>query len=251
MARVETRAVCLRHWPYSETSQTVVLLGETTGLVRVLAKGAKRDDPRFSGGFELTDVGLCELIVPDSGALATAVRWDLERTFPGVRRDLGAFEGAMFAIDLVSGLVGEMDPHPVVFEALVSYLERVGGVSGNGQEAWAALAAFEWLVLSDAGYRPLLDGDAVSGRFRFSPGRGGIVGGAEEGEAVWEVRASTVSLLRGLARGDVVSDGEDGEGFERVAALLAAYAREVLGRDLACASRVFVRGLPRPRDLGG
>lgn len=254
MARVETHAICLRHWPFSETSQTVLLLGETTGLVRAIAKGSRRDDPRFSGGVELTDVAVADVIVPESGALATLAGWDLARVFPGVRRHATAFDAAMFSLDFVAGFLGELDPHPESYRALVTLLGELD--QGVGGSMFPALVRFEWAVLGDVGYRPTLEGEAdAAGLYRFGPDRGGL--GAEPGERAWDVRAGTVDRLRALGGGwsGAGDGGGDGAGpdalagervDERGAALLAAYARELLGRPLAGEERVFSGGLPHP-----
>ena len=65
MADVTDSAVCLRCWDYSETSQTVSLLTREHGILRGLAKGAKRPKASFSGGFDpLTCGQLVAIIKP-------------------------------------------------------------------------------------------------------------------------------------------------------------------------------------------
>jgi hypothetical protein len=46
-------ALCIRQWDWSETSQTVSLFCRTHGIVRGLAKGARRERSSFSGGIDL------------------------------------------------------------------------------------------------------------------------------------------------------------------------------------------------------
>ncbi|HAC09503.1 MAG TPA: DNA repair protein RecO, partial [Phycisphaerales bacterium] len=53
MPTIRDEAVCVRHWDFSETSQTVSLFLRDHGLVRGLAKGARRERGSFSGGFDL------------------------------------------------------------------------------------------------------------------------------------------------------------------------------------------------------
>ena len=43
MASVKDIAICVRHWDWSETSQTVSILCREHGLVRAVVKGARRE----------------------------------------------------------------------------------------------------------------------------------------------------------------------------------------------------------------
>ena len=57
MPAIRDEALCIRHWDWSETSQTVSLFTRTHGLVRGLAKGSRREKSNFSGGIELLTRG--------------------------------------------------------------------------------------------------------------------------------------------------------------------------------------------------
>jgi len=70
-------AIALRHWEYSETSQTVALFTRTHGLLRAMAKGAKREKSNFSGGIETLTRGRAVAIVKQTTDLATLTAWDL------------------------------------------------------------------------------------------------------------------------------------------------------------------------------
>ena len=52
-----TRAICLRTADYSETSQVVHFLTRAHGLVRLLAKGAKRPRSKSGGAIDLLSEG--------------------------------------------------------------------------------------------------------------------------------------------------------------------------------------------------
>ena len=49
MHTLKDTAICIRRWDFSETSQTVSLLTREHGILRGLAKGAKREKGTFSG----------------------------------------------------------------------------------------------------------------------------------------------------------------------------------------------------------
>jgi len=265
MAALRDEAICIRHWDFSETSQTVSLFGREHGLIRGLAKGAKRERGRFSGGIELLTRGEVLAIVKAGRGLATLTDWDLLEIFPGLTRDLAAYHAALYAADLVPHLLAESDPHPRLHDALVHLLRELGGTSAAaaaGAEGEAAappprrdalLLRYQWILLEETGYRPELDQDLELGAaidldesepdetMAFSPSAGGLVADSGEPDR-WRVRISTLRRLRRLAsdpEGDATPTGEDGEATERAARLLAAYLRWVLDREPATMRWVF------------
>ncbi|MBX3389911.1 MAG: DNA repair protein RecO [Phycisphaeraceae bacterium] len=231
MATVHDDAFCIRVWDWSETSQTVSLFCRAHGVVRGLAKGAKRDDARFSGGFELFTRGQVGLILKSSEAMASLTAWDLSHTYRGARASLAAFYCSMAMLDLVNHMVRDHDPHPALFDALASGAAQLGA----GHPVAGALTRFLWSVLVEAGFRPELDRDVRtaqplddSGPLTFDPRLGGFSrssnGAAEEG---WRVRPRTLQLLRTLSEnGNSVCEPED---LLRAARLLYAYVRETAG----------------------
>ncbi len=219
MDPVVDEAVCLRQWDYSETSQTAAMFTRTLGIVRVLGKGTKRNDPRFSGGLEVGTLG--EAVVhPKESGLATLAGWDLLRTFRGARRTLGSHYAVMFALDLPRHLLSEHEPHPEAFDGLVSTLDNLE------EHGWRpVIARWLWRLLDLAGYRPDVSlGPDSDG---FSPELG-LVRSGERGVGVsWAIQQGTAEALVGLATGGVVSD----EDAERAGRLLAWYACEIAGRE--------------------
>lgn len=249
MATIRDEAVCVRHWDWSETSQTVSLLTREHGMLRGVAKGSKREKGPFSGGIELLTRGEVVAIVKSSGAMATLTAWDLLEPFPAVRSSLGGYYVGSYMADLTGQMMREGDPHPRAFDALVGALRSM---SGEGA-ADPALLAYQWALLAECGYAPELARDARTGgalararTYAFAPQLGGFVSDRDPGAPPgWRVRAETLELLREVARGG--SPGTTGEVAERANRLLAAYAREVLGHETASMAIVFG---PTPRAGG-
>ncbi|MEO1584459.1 MAG: DNA repair protein RecO [Planctomycetota bacterium] len=226
MDPVVDEAVCLRQWDFSETSQTAVLFTRKLGIVRVLGKGTRRNDPRFSGGLEVGTLGEA-VVYPKESGLATLAGWDLQQTFRGSRGTLAKHRAAMFAIDVPRHVLPEAEPHPVSYAGLVRTLGDLGG------GAWQpVIARWLWLLLADAGFGPDLSAGERS--VGFSPSRGGLVPAhAEQGAhgVVWRLRGETTRGLVSLAS-DVDAAGVlDPDVAERVGRLLAWYVREIAGRE--------------------
>jgi DNA repair protein RecO (recombination protein O) len=252
MPTITDTAICLRRWDFSETSQTISLFTRDHGVIRGLAKGAKREKGAFSGGLDVLTRGQVVAIVKPGRDLATITEWHLEETFRVLRQRLDANRAGLFMADLVHHMVTVHDPHPDLFDALVRGLRDLSDPARAGD----ALLALQWTLLVETGYRPELDRDAGGGGalpadepvLAFSPRAGGVVVDGSPG-ASWRVRGSTIALLRGVAAG-AIPDDVDAETIGRANRLLAAYCREIVGRELPTMRWMFpdlAAGGPGPR----
>jgi DNA repair protein RecO (recombination protein O) len=272
MPHVNSDAVCVRHWDFSETSQTVSLLTRDLGMLRGLAKGAKRERGQFGGGIDLLTRGQIGALIKPGRELATLTHWDLLETFRHLRERLEANRAAFYMAELVILLIADAHPHPRSYDAFVRGLRGLTEPARLERE----LLEFQWVLLDDCGYRPELTpqgqecgeegGDAET--LAFSPRAGGVVlAGADD--SGWPVRRETIEELRRLALEidnrerpsasgtSPPSEGEDGspgvpaaedaaalaltaaDSTRRASRLLAAYLREVVGTEPVTMSKVF------------
>lgn len=233
VALVHDQAICVRVWDWSETSQTMLLLTRGLGLVRALAKGAKRANSSFSGGVEAMTRG--EILVSTRAMekpgqhLATLASWDLVETFPQTRRSLDAYYAGVVLLDLVQHGLHDADPHPEVFDALVVSLREA---CDGGREKVCVLR-FAWNLLALTGHAPELVADVVSGEvlqsaesYSFLPRRGGFTrdGANSAGEVAWRARDATRQVLIRVAKGERV---EQDETTARAMKMMLSYFREV------------------------
>lgn len=148
-------AICLRRLDYSETSQILLLFTRDHGLVRVIAKGAKRTtkagDSRFSGGIDLLDVGRAVLIHSLERDLSQLTEWSLLDGHLLLRRDLRRLYLAQLAAELVTLVFEEHDPHPEVFDDLGEALHLLSHTDGEESVLVMALR-----LLRSAGLLPEL-----------------------------------------------------------------------------------------------
>lgn len=228
MPTIRDEAICIRHWDFSETSQTVSLLLRDHGVLRGLAKGARRERGSFSGGFDLFTRGEIVAIVKPGRELATLTEWTLLETFPVLRREAPANRMAWYLADLVGRFLQEPEPHPVTWHAMLAALRSVEG----GADVERTTLSFQWRLLCDLGYRPRLDLTDLDGEtVAFSPGSGGVVEDNGAGDR-WRVRRSTIDLLTALDESDgEVPAGADDPGVVRASRLLAAWIRDLLGTE--------------------
>ncbi len=236
MPTISDNAVCIRRWDFSETSQTVSLFTRQHGIIRGIAKGAKREKGSFSGGFDILTQGHLVAIIKPGRDLATLTEWDLQESNRHVRRNLSANRTALYMADLINHMLTDHDPHVALYEAFVEAL----GQLRESELIDLALLVFQWKLLDEAGYAPVLEHDAESGgplpddeqTLAFSASAGGVVADNGGGDR-WRVRAETVHLLRRMNEQGMATKADDPDVIERANRLLAAYMREITGTEPA------------------
>lgn len=229
-------AICLRQHDWSETSQTAVLLTRTHGLIRGLAKGARRPGAAFDGGIEALGVGQIGAIFAPNKDLLTLTSWSCTRHHAAIRRSLSAYAAASFMADLTRRLLAPMDAHPDLADALIFGLDRLDAARHDAaaDHGFTALQ-FAWTALVSAGFAPALPGVAVepesrgrtggaSRAFEFSPDEGDFLKDPRHGRGgeTWRVRAVTVRLLN-LARSNTNPGDAQGVDIARAIRFLTAW----------------------------
>jgi len=249
---IRDEAVCLRRWEFSETSQTVCLLTREHGILRGLAKGARRDRGRFSGGFDILTRGEIVAITKVGRDLATLTDWHLRDTARALRTSLSANKAGLYGVDLMYHMLTDQDPHPALFDQLVRTLSDLADPGNIG----AALLRLQWAVAVECGFRPVTDRDARTGEpipldarsVTFDPEAGGtIIGRTTRG---WQARRSTMDLLAQIEELPEIGPlPVDADCIDRANRLLAAYLRDILGFELNSTQWCFgdLTGRPRSR----
>lgn len=188
MALVRSEGVVLKTYALGDTSRIVVVYTRDLGMVRLVAKGARKSPSRF--GFALEPLSRSRLVFyhkPDRD-LHLVSQADTIAATSAVVNDLARLAHAEAAIELVDRLVWGEEPHVELYDLLVAMLD---GVARAPLAALPALTiAFDLKVASLLGYRPRFDacagcGGTLSSRRLFSPARGGLLcdrcAGAEPG----------------------------------------------------------------------
>lgn len=227
--------ICVRHWEFSETSQTVGVFGRRTGLFRAIAKGSRRPRGSFAGGVDLLVRAEAEVIHSHHGELSTLCSWRPIEVYPRLRGDLGANRAAFYCADLVSRMLEAHDPHPEVFDSLTTFL----GQMEDGSPIAVALLQFQWALLRAGGWQPRLGvapgGPATTETTQFSASLGGVVG--EIASDSWSVRATTIETLRTVVEQSAEGGGGgpaavfDSDSVDRANRLLAAYIRTLINTE--------------------
>jgi DNA repair protein RecO (recombination protein O) len=108
-------AICIRAVDYSETSQVVTLFARLAGKISAIAKGSKRPKSAFDGPIEVLSFGDIVVTGGSRDKLATLTEFEPQPGPGGLRRNLFALHGALFAVELLGHLTDEYDPHPHLY----------------------------------------------------------------------------------------------------------------------------------------
>lgn len=178
MALTRTEGVVLKTYPLGDTSRIAVAYTRDLGLLKLVAKGARKSPSRF--GFALEPLSRSRMVLyhkPDRD-LHLLSQAETLSAIGSELGDLTRLAHAHAALELVDRLVWGEEPHPELYDLLV---ETLSAVRGAPTASLAAVTlAFELQVAGLLGYRPRLDACAqcqreISIRRLFAPARGGML----------------------------------------------------------------------------
>jgi DNA repair protein RecO (recombination protein O) len=244
------KAICLRTSDYSETSQVLQFLTRGEGVVRLLAKGSKRNKSKSGGAIDLLSEGDLVYAATSGTGLSTLMEFAETDPHAALRRDARRLYAAMYMVELAGEMLAESDPHPDVYDLLHSSLARLAQADAP---APAVLAYYQWRLLVNVGVLGQLArcagcGQAVLGEggshmdVHLSPSAGGLLCRDCEGAAADKMPV-TRTALAGLAALYAASEGRrrgakvampDSQADE-VNRLFAYYASHAIGKELKLA----------------
>ena len=159
MPLVETDAIVLHAFDYSETSRILRLATRDAGLQSVLARGARRSKSRFGSALDLFAQGAAQLHLKDGRELQTLGAFDVTRSRVELGEDLGRFAGASALAELVLRFSGAEDVSVQLFEVLTDALDQLAEAP-EGRSVEATLSG-AWRLVAEMGFAPIIDSCAA------------------------------------------------------------------------------------------
>ena len=165
----------LHTYPYKETSLIVETFTRNFGRVALLARGARR--PRSAMRGVLLSFHPLRLGWSGAAELGNLISAEWSGPLQPASRPLGgrALMCGFYLNELLLRLLPRDDPHETLFEVYGQALKQLS----EGQPQGSVLRSFEKRLLSELGYAPLLEREAVSGepiepsrRYVYEPDRG-------------------------------------------------------------------------------
>jgi DNA repair protein RecO (recombination protein O) len=174
---IATPGIVLRRSAYGEADLVVTLLGQHTGRVSALARGARKSTKRFAGGLGMGMAGTASLRDRPGAELMMLESFEVSADRGGLTTDLAKTAHAGYALELCDRLCPSRHPEPKVFAWLETFLSRLDA----GQATVERLRVFELGLLRWLGIGPSFDRCIACGRsdlrgedVRFHADAGGI-----------------------------------------------------------------------------
>lgn len=181
MPLISDRAICVRRFEYSETSQILALFTRDHGLIRMIARGAHRTTKagasKYDGGLDTLDEGDALFTDRLDKDLNTLAEWKLVDGHRALRKSQRPLYLGLYLAEIVAAVFESHDPHPNAFDRFSATLKALS--TPAMEEAALALVLD---LLDESGFMPSLThcvgcerptmGERV---LYFSPARGGIV----------------------------------------------------------------------------
>src|ERR687888_460023 len=171
MGLVETEAVILHTHKLAEADKIVVCMTERAGLVRGVARGARRLKSRFGAGLEPFTLVQLTYFEREARELVSIKGAEIIKSYFGAARDVEALEALGYLAELVREFAPPNQTDPKLFRMLRACVDALA--YEPGQKA-ALLSYCELWTLRLGGFLP---------DYRACAGCGGPFGGAEGGGA--------------------------------------------------------------------
>lgn len=151
MATIETRAVALRTYNLAEADKIVVWFTEAAGVVRGVARGARRLKSRFGAGLEPWTVVRLAYFEKEGRELVSLKTVEIEHSYFSLAGDVET----LVTLDYLSELVLEFMPPNEANPYIYRLLTACGGAFGSVEDSQHALKRyFEVWLLRLAGFFP-------------------------------------------------------------------------------------------------
>lgn len=152
MSLIETEAIILKNYSLAEADKIVLFLTRTHGLVRGVAKGAKRLKSRFGSGLEPFSVINLTYFHKEERELVSIQHIDLKSSLFQKASNVENLITFSYLAELISEFAPPNEPNELLFRMTVACLETVEEVNLAKLRLY-----FEIWLLKIAGYLPFWD----------------------------------------------------------------------------------------------
>jgi DNA repair protein RecO (recombination protein O) len=154
MALIETEALILKSYSLAEADKIVVFLTQEQGLVRGVAKGAKRLKSRFGGGLEPFSIVDLTYYQKEERELVSIRQIDLKKSFFENASNPLFFQKFAYLAELLGEFAPPHEPNERLYRMARICLETA---AENGESLESIALYFEIWLLRLGGYLPFWD----------------------------------------------------------------------------------------------
>lgn len=122
---IKTKALILNSIRWKESSKIVTIYGAQTGRLKIIARGALRNNNSFAG--KLETLYLAELLIDsrNSRTLQILKEIDVLNTFQKCRLDFNIFPYALSVLEIVNQICEETQADEVFFNFILTIIESI------------------------------------------------------------------------------------------------------------------------------
>lgn len=150
MRSYKTDGIILKRINFGEADKILTIFTKKHGKIKILAKGVRRITSRRSPNVELFNC--VTLFVHRGKTFDILTEAQVSNTFTSIRKNLELVGLAYYICELVDGLCAEHQPHPKVYELLLSTLNELD--HGLNLPAGRQVQKFESTLLFELGFLP-------------------------------------------------------------------------------------------------
>lgn len=161
MGLIETEAIVLRTYNLAEADKIVVCLTRQTGVVRAVARGARRLKSRFGAGLEPFTIIALTYFEKEGRELVSIRQAEIVRSFFSLAQNAETVNALAYMSELVMEFAPPHEPNEKIYRMFRAVLEALA-VSTEGLQA--LVRYFEIWMLKLAGFLPDLRLCAECGR---------------------------------------------------------------------------------------
>lgn len=151
MGITETEAIVLRTYNLAEADKIVVCLTRSTGVVRAVAKGARRLKSRFGAGLEPFTIIDLTYYEKEGRELVSVRQAEIKRSFFSLTHSSETIAALSYMGELVLEFAPPHEPNEKVFRMFRAVLQEV---AQSPAELSALVRYFEIWILKLAGFLP-------------------------------------------------------------------------------------------------
>src|SRR3989337_2945993 len=122
MALFKTQAIVTRSLNYGESDKIITFFTRDFGILKGIAKGARRSKKRFQNVLGLFSHLRLIFFDREGMGLVRAESGDLLNPFPKIREDLKKIYYGNYYLELVNEMASEREANPEAFDLLLSFL---------------------------------------------------------------------------------------------------------------------------------
>ena len=154
MSLIETEGVILKSYSLAEADKIIVILTQTQGLIRGVAKGAKRLKSRFGGSLEPFTIVDLTYFQKEERELVSIRQIELKKSFFDIAGDPNFLQRFSYLTDILNAFAPPHEPNERLYRMTKICLETA---AEHPQSLDSIALYFEIWLLRLAGFLPIWD----------------------------------------------------------------------------------------------